>query len=75
MKIIIPSKSPHRASAFLVEKHSEQKRQKKRMVVNYRAMNDATIKDGYNLPNIEEILSLISGKKMFSSFDCKSGFW
>lgn len=75
MKIIIPSKSPHMSPAFLVENEAERRRGKKRMVVNYKAINDATIGDSHNLPNKDELLTLIRGKKIFSSLDCKSGFW
>lgn len=75
MNIIIPSKSPHMSPAFLVENEAEKRRGKKRMVVNYKAINNATIGDGHNLPNKDELLTLIRGKKIYSSFDCKSGFW
>lgn len=75
LKVIRPSKSPHQAPAFLVNNEAEKRRGKKRMVVNYKAMNNATIGDAYNLPNKDELLTLIRGKKIFSSFDCKSGFW
>ena len=74
MKIIIPSKSPHMSPAFLVENEAERRRGKKRIVVNYKAINEATIGDSHNLPNKDELLTLIRGKKMFSSLDCKSGF-
>ena len=75
MKVIIPSKSAHMSPAFLVENEAERRRGKKRMVVNYKKMNDLTIGDGHNLPNKDSLLALIRGKKMFSSLDCKSGFW
>lgn len=75
MNIIIDSKSPHSSPAFLVENEAERRRGKKRMVVNYKAINKATIGDSHNLPNKDELLTLIRGKKIFSSFDCKSGFW
>jgi hypothetical protein len=74
-KLIQPSKSPHFSPAFLVNKHSEQKRGKRRMVINYKKLNDHTIGDGYLLPRKDELLDQIRGKKIFSSFDCKSGFW
>ena len=73
--LIIPSKSPHFSPAFLVNKHSEQKRGKRRMVINYKKLNDNTIGDGYLLPRKDELLDQIRGNKVFSSFDCKSGFW
>lgn len=75
LKVIKPSKSPHMSPAFLVENEAERRRGKKRMVVNYKAINQATVGDSHNLPNKDELLSLIRGKKIFSSFDCKSGFW
>ncbi|UME39644.1 reverse transcriptase [Pueraria virus A] len=73
--VICKSKSPHFSPAFLVMKHSEQKRGKARMVINYKKVNAATKGDGYLLPNKEQLLQRIGGKKWFSSFDCKSGFW
>jgi hypothetical protein len=75
LRIIKPSKSAHMSAAFLVENEAERRRVKKRMVVNYKAINTATIGDTHNLPNKEELLTLIRGKKIFSGFDCKSGFW
>ena len=75
LKVIIPSKSPHSSPAFLVEKHSEIKRGKKRMVVNYKELNKHTVDDGYFLPNKETLLAQLRGKKYFSILDCKSGFW
>ena len=74
-KLIQPSKSPHFSPSFLVNKHSEQKRGKRRMVINYKKLNDHTIGDGYLLPRKDELLDQVRGKKVFSSFDCKSGFW
>ncbi|UBN09112.1 polymerase polyprotein [Metaplexis yellow mottle-associated virus] len=73
--VITKSKSPHFSPAFLVMNHSEKKRGKARMVINYKALNAATKGDGYLLPNKDQILQRIGGKKWFSSFDCKSGFW
>nr|KAJ0216629.1 hypothetical protein LSAT_V11C300116250 [Lactuca sativa] len=75
MRLIIESKSPHMSPAFLVNKDAEKRRGKKRMVVNYKAINDATIGDSHNLPNMHELLTLLRGKNIYSSFDCKSGFW
>ncbi|GJZ48144.1 Orf y [Tanacetum coccineum] len=75
MKLIVQSKSPHMSPAFLVENEAEKRRGKKRMVVNYKKINEATIGDSHNLPNMQELLTLLRGKSIFSSFDCKSGFW
>lgn len=62
-------------SVFLVENEAERRRGKKRMVVNYKVMNLVIIGDFYNLSNKDEFLIFIRGKILFSSFDCKSGFW
>ncbi|GJS69292.1 Orf y [Tanacetum coccineum] len=75
MKLIIQSKSPHMSPAFLVENEAEKRRGKKRMVLNYKKINEATIEDSHNLPNMQELLTLLRGKSIFSSLDCKSGFW
>ncbi|AAM53128.1 ORFV [Mirabilis mosaic virus] len=75
LKVIIPSKSQHMSPAFLVEKEAEKRRGKKRMVVNYKKLNEVTIGDSHNLPNMQELITLLRGKNIFSSFDCKSGFW
>jgi hypothetical protein len=48
LRIIKPSKSPHMSPAFLVENEAEKRRGKKRMVVNYKAINMATIGDSHN---------------------------
>ncbi|AEL30041.1 polymerase polyprotein [Dahlia common mosaic virus] len=75
LKVIEPSKSQHMSPAFLVEKEAEKRRGKKRMVVNYKKLNEVTIGDSHNLPNMQELITLLRGKTIFSSFDCKSGFW
>ncbi len=75
LKVIRPSKSPHSSPAFMVEKEAEKRRGKKRMVINYKALNKETLDDGYFLPKKEELFNMIRGKTWFSTFDCKSGFW
>ena len=75
MKLIQESKSPHSSPAFLVRKHSEQKRGKARMVIDYRELNKKTIFDGYFLPYKRNLINRLGNKKWFSKFDCKSGFW
>ena len=45
------------------------------MVINYKKLNDNTIFDGYFLPHKESLINWTRNKKIFSKFDCKSGFW
>nr|KAJ0224383.1 hypothetical protein LSAT_V11C100001860 [Lactuca sativa] len=59
MRLIKESKSPHMSPVFFVNKEAEKRRGKKRMVVNYKAINDATIGDSHNLPNMHELLTLL----------------
>jgi len=69
------NKSPHSSPAFMVNNHSEQKRGKSRMVINYKRPNEVTIFDGYFLPNKEVLINKTLSKKWFSKFDCKYEFY
>ena len=53
MNLIRESKSPHSSPAFMVRKHSEIKRGKTRIVINYKEVNKNTKFDGYYIPNKE----------------------
>ena len=72
--VIQKSTSRHRNPAFIVNKYSEQARGKSRMVIDYRRLNDNTANDAYDIPDKIELLNSIQGSKIFSKFDCKSGF-
>jgi len=45
-----------------------------RPVINYRKINDITIKDGFPLPRIDEMLERMQGSKIFSKFNLKNGY-
>ena len=68
--IIRPSKSPWSSPVVLVRK----KNGKLRMCVDYRTLNNKTVKDAYALPRIEEIFDCLNGAKYFSSIDMKAGY-
>ena len=59
LKVIVLSTSPHRSHAFIVNKHSEQKRGKTRMVYNYKRLNDNTHIDGYTIPSKDVLINRI----------------
>ncbi|CAG8591515.1 5232_t:CDS:1, partial [Paraglomus occultum] len=46
-----------------------------RLCVDYRRLNQVTIKDGYPLPRIEDIISRMGKAKYFTSLDLASGYW
>lgn len=60
---------------FYVNKHSEKKRGKPRLVVNYQPLNEALQQIKHPLPNKASLLQRIGGKTIFSKFDLKSRFY
>ena len=64
---IQPSKSPQMAPVFFVGK----KDGKKRMVQDYRYLNEWTIKNNYPLPLISDVLENIGTKKLFTKMDLR----
>ena len=75
MNLIRESKSFHSSPAFMVRKHSEIKRRKSRMVINYKEVNKNTKFDGYYIPNKGILINLAKGRNYYNKFDCKSEFW
>jgi len=67
---IQPSKSPQTAPVFFVGK----KDGKKRMVQDYRYLNEWTIKNNYPLPLISDVLENIGMKKVFTKMDLRWGY-
>jgi len=45
-----------------------------RMCIDFRQLNERTIKDSYALPRIEELLDCLGGNGYFSVLDMKSGY-
>jgi hypothetical protein len=46
-----------------------------RVTVNYRKLNNRTIKDAYPLPNIEKMLPKLAKATYFTKLDLSSGFY
>jgi hypothetical protein len=44
------------------------------MCVDYRSLNDVTIKNKYPLPHIEDLFDQMRGAKVFSKIDPRSGY-
>jgi len=64
---IRPSKSPQMVPVFFVGK----KDGKKRIVQDYRYLNEWTIKNNYPLPLISDVLENIGTKKVFTKMDLR----
>ena len=73
--LIRNSKSPHTSPTFMVRNHVEEKREKVRMLINYKKLNDNTIFDGYYIPNKIVLFNRIQGTSSFLKIYCKSGYW
>lgn len=50
------------------------KQEKKRLVIDFRNLNEKTISDKYPIPEITETLSNLGESKFFTTLDLKSGF-
>nr|CAE04799.1 OSJNBb0018J12.12 [Oryza sativa Japonica Group] len=67
---IRPSTSPWGAPVIFVEK----KDKTKRMCVDYRALNEVTIKNKYPLPRIDDLFDQLKGATVFYKIDLRSGY-
>ena len=66
-----PSNSSWAAPIVMVRK----KDKSPRLCVDYRPLNERTIKDAYPLPRIQDTLDTLSTAKYFSTLDLTSGYW
>jgi hypothetical protein len=67
---IRPSSSPWGCPAIFVKK----KDQTLRMCVDYRPLNGVTIKNKYPLPRIDILFDQLTGARVFSKIDLRSGY-
>ena len=69
--IIVESDSPWASPVVVVGKKTGDYR----FCVDFRRLNELTIKDAYPLPKIERLINMLHGAHFFSSLDLQSGFW
>lgn len=73
--IIQNSTSPWSSPIWIVPKKLDASgKQKWRMVVDYRKLNEKTIDDKYPLPNITDILDKLGRSQYFTTLDLANGF-
>lgn len=68
--VIRESTSPFASPIVLVRK----KDNSLRLCVDYRKLNEKTIKDKFPLPRVEETFDVLHGSSMFSTMDLTSGY-
>jgi hypothetical protein len=68
---ILPSSSPWGAPVIFVDK----KDGTQRMCVDYRSLNEVTIKNKYPLPRIDDLFDQLRGACVFSNIDLRSGYY
>lgn len=67
---IRPSKSPVAAPFFFVKKHDGGLRP----CMDYRALNDITIKNRYPIPRISDLIDSLSQASIFTKIDLRWGY-
>ena len=63
--------SPYSSNVVLVRK----KDGSLRFCIDYRHLNDRTVKDAYTLARMDDIIDTLIGAKYFSKLDLRSGYW
>ena len=69
--VIEPANGPWSSPMVLIKK----KDGSVRFCVDYRRLNDVTVKDVYPLPRIDDVLDRLGGAKFFTTLDLYKGYW
>ncbi|KAH9092368.1 hypothetical protein LEN26_018453 [Aphanomyces euteiches] len=69
--LIRPSTSPWASPVLMIRKPDSSIR----FCIDYRKLNDVTIKDRYPMPRVDDLLVVLGKSKYFSTMDVASGYW
>ncbi|KAH9084275.1 hypothetical protein LEN26_020965, partial [Aphanomyces euteiches] len=69
--LIHPSTSPWASPVLMIRKPDGSIR----FCIDYRKLNDVTIKDRYPMPRVDDLLDVLGKSKYFSTMDVASGYW
>ncbi|CAF4677648.1 unnamed protein product, partial [Rotaria magnacalcarata] len=69
--VIIPSKSPWASPVVLALK----KDGLYRLCIDYRKLNEVTVRDTYPIPRIDDTLDALQYAQFISTLDLRSGYW
>ena len=69
--VIREAQSKWAAPVLIVEKQDDYPR----FCIDYRRLNELTVKDSYPLPRMEYYLDRLGDARYFSTLECNSGYW
>ena len=69
-----PCRSPWALPALCVHRIVDGK-DKRRMCVDFRALNEKTISDAFPMPDCDSLLARLKNAQYYATLDLKSGFW
>ena len=70
-KILRPSRSAWASPPHLVKN----KDGSYRLTIDYKKLNDVTVKDRFPLPRVADVIDSLEGKSVFSTMDLSKGYW
>jgi hypothetical protein len=76
--VIEPSRSPCVSQMVVIPKKVDEETgevQEVRITVDYRKLNKLVVEDQYPMPRVQECIDCLSGCKVFSALDLRSGYF
>ena len=71
---ITTSESAWASPTIVVPKPTRNGKKEYRMCIDYRELNNCTVKDRYNIPSMRDLYRKLRGNRIFSNFDLRSGY-